>query len=215
MDAPIEVRLRNERQVALSRLQDVLVEALFEIEPRLVLHGGTAIWRCYSGNRFSEDVDLYATDAQMIKVNNELTWALSKRDAKMEYPIHTNRVIQVFNSDARARLEAMNLPRGMKPVQMEYSRANGSRFFVNTLSLDDFIAEKARTYGKRGYVRDLYDIYHLTSLRNPSNRAKQVLRTFLEGIKKPTDTQKLQDLVYSGVAPSFETMVEEINVKIK
>jgi len=25
----------------------------------LVLHGGTCIWRCYNGHRFSEDIDLY------------------------------------------------------------------------------------------------------------------------------------------------------------
>ena len=29
--------------------------------PNAILHGGTAIWRIYSGKRFSEDLDLYLT----------------------------------------------------------------------------------------------------------------------------------------------------------
>lgn len=35
------------------------METLYRIFPGGALHGGTAIWRCYSGNRFSEDVDAY------------------------------------------------------------------------------------------------------------------------------------------------------------
>ena len=27
----------------------------------MVLHGGTATWRCYSGKRFSEDLDFYSS----------------------------------------------------------------------------------------------------------------------------------------------------------
>jgi len=35
------------------------VGILYNVFPRAVLHGGTAIWRCYHGNRFSEDLDVY------------------------------------------------------------------------------------------------------------------------------------------------------------
>ena len=35
------------------------METIYEFFPSAVIHGGTAIWRCYEGNRFSEDIDMY------------------------------------------------------------------------------------------------------------------------------------------------------------
>jgi predicted nucleotidyltransferase component of viral defense system len=32
---------------------------MYEKFPNAVIHGRTAIWRCYGSNRFSEDVDVY------------------------------------------------------------------------------------------------------------------------------------------------------------
>ena len=37
----------------------MIVETLYEIFDNAVLHGGTSIWRCYKGNRISEEVDVY------------------------------------------------------------------------------------------------------------------------------------------------------------
>ncbi len=39
--------------------QDILVMQIYEDFPTAVIHDGTAIWRCYGSNRFSEDVDIY------------------------------------------------------------------------------------------------------------------------------------------------------------
>ena len=82
MALPIELNLKDAKQVALARLQDYVVEALIAVEPNIVMHGGTAIWRCYGGNRFSEDVNVYASDSQVKKLHYYLTWALSKRGGK-------------------------------------------------------------------------------------------------------------------------------------
>jgi predicted nucleotidyltransferase component of viral defense system len=56
---PLAGRLkrRNHRSVALA--QDIIVTQAYDSFPGCVLHGGTAIWRCYGGGRFSEDVDAY------------------------------------------------------------------------------------------------------------------------------------------------------------
>ncbi|TDA31485.1 MAG: hypothetical protein DSO04_03905 [Hadesarchaea archaeon] len=56
---PLYLRMRRERHRKVAVLQDMVVEALYRAFPRAVLHGGTAIWRCYSGNRFSEDLDVH------------------------------------------------------------------------------------------------------------------------------------------------------------
>lgn len=44
------------------------METLYKVFPRSVLHGGIAIWRCYSGNRFSEDVNTYV-EKDLEKIN--------------------------------------------------------------------------------------------------------------------------------------------------
>ncbi|MDI6643012.1 MAG: hypothetical protein QMD95_03060, partial [Candidatus Hodarchaeaceae archaeon] len=56
---PLHRRMRRERHRRIARAQDTVVETLYRVFPKGVLHGGIAIWRCYSGNRFSEDVDAY------------------------------------------------------------------------------------------------------------------------------------------------------------
>ncbi|MEM1546291.1 MAG: nucleotidyl transferase AbiEii/AbiGii toxin family protein [Candidatus Methanomethylicia archaeon] len=41
--------------------------------PEAVIHGGTAIWRCYGSNRFSEDVDVYLPlTVKMVNIENFL-----------------------------------------------------------------------------------------------------------------------------------------------
>ncbi len=211
MEGVIEATLKNAAQRALARLQDAIIESLMEVEPAVVLHGGTAIWRCYGGNRFSEDIDVYATDAQVDAICSRLTWPLRARGATLEYSAHSTRLLKVSNGEVRSRLEAMEPPHKMKPVQKEYAMVDGSKIFVNTLSVEDFISEKANTYSKRRYARDLYDLYQLTAAQKPSGRSRRLLSSFIKDVKTPVDGEKLRDLVYIGIAPSFDTMVTYIN----
>jgi predicted nucleotidyltransferase component of viral defense system len=56
---PLSQRLKRRQHIEIARLQDIVMETLYRVFPESVLHGGTAIWRCYSGSRFSEDIDVY------------------------------------------------------------------------------------------------------------------------------------------------------------
>ena len=60
MELPIIYKLKRESQKELAELQDEAIEVVYELLDSAVIHGGTAIWRCYDGKRFSEDIDLYA-----------------------------------------------------------------------------------------------------------------------------------------------------------
>jgi len=70
---PLEKRLKKRMDVEIAFLQDEVVEILYAIESRLVLHGGTAVWRCYGGNRLSEDLDFYlhASKSELEKFAND------------------------------------------------------------------------------------------------------------------------------------------------
>lgn len=213
--ATIEASLQGETQIALARLQDDAVESLLETTPDLVMHGGTAIWRCYSGNRFSYDIDLYATEAQIQKIHRYLTWSLSKRGLKMDYPKGTGRTIYAQNDTTRVKIEAMPPPPRLKGVQKEYERTNGSKLIITTLPIEKFIEEKMVTYERRRYIRDFYDLYHLSSLEPLSKKIRALLSDFIMQAQLPIDENKLKDLIYSGAAPSFPTMFDYIKGRLK
>src|SRR3989344_4683364 len=56
---PLNLKIIKKSQKELAYTQDILVEELYKSIPNAVIHGGTAIWRCYKGNRISEDIDVY------------------------------------------------------------------------------------------------------------------------------------------------------------
>ena len=60
MELPILNLLKLKTQKDMASLQDETIELLYTVLPNAVLHGGTAIWRCYNGKRFSIDLDLYS-----------------------------------------------------------------------------------------------------------------------------------------------------------
>jgi predicted nucleotidyltransferase component of viral defense system len=211
---PIEKGLKSEKQAAIARIQDYVIESVLAIDQNIIMHGGTAIWRCYNGKRFSYGIDMYATDSQVEKLMKELSGQVSKRGIMMDYPIHTKRIIDMHNSEANVKLELLPKPK-LKSVQMEYVKADGTKMFVNTLSASDFVLEKIKAYESREYARDLYDIYHLISTTNINAKAKKAQAKFLLHIKKPNDGTQLSDLVYEGIAPTFTTMITYIRESLK
>ena len=88
--------------------------------------------------------------------------------------------------------------------------------FINTLSETGFIAEKIKAYKSRSYARDLYDIYHLLSLYPKIDKnTKRKLKAFVKSITPPKDEKQLKELIYEGVAPTFDTIVNYIKDEIK
>ena len=61
MRIPLANQLKKRQQVETAFLQDEIIRLVYLTTEEMVLHGGTAIWRCYSGKRFSEDLDLYSS----------------------------------------------------------------------------------------------------------------------------------------------------------
>jgi predicted nucleotidyltransferase component of viral defense system len=56
---PIDKKLKKKIHKTVALAQDILVLELYDKFPSAVIHGGTAIWRCYGSNRFSEEIDVY------------------------------------------------------------------------------------------------------------------------------------------------------------
>jgi hypothetical protein len=54
---PLALKLKKRTHRTVAYAQDLIVPQIYVSFPFSVVHEGTAIWRCYGGNRFSEDKD--------------------------------------------------------------------------------------------------------------------------------------------------------------
>ena len=70
-------KLKRSTQKSPTSLQDEVIEVVYETLDSAVIHDGAAIWRCYDGKRFSEDIDRYAAYPEDFKT--ELDKALARR----------------------------------------------------------------------------------------------------------------------------------------
>ena len=52
-----KIKRKYQREIGFA--QDLVIENLYRFFPKAVLHGGTFIWRCFNGNRFSEDIYIF------------------------------------------------------------------------------------------------------------------------------------------------------------
>jgi len=202
---PLHLRMRRERHKKIARLQDIIVETLYRVFPRGVLHGGTAIWRCYSGNRFSEDVDAY------IEKNTEKIDSFFEEMRRAGFRVVKRRVTKnslysvLSFGGTEARFEA--LFRSFRGVVMEYETYEGILFNVFTLTPEEMIIEKINAYLKRRKIRDLYDIFFMLRHVKEAERVRQELTKFLRNFKEPVDEAELKALILFGAVPTKEDIV--------
>ena len=206
MDIPLEKRLRKRLHVEVGRLQDEVMEAAYALDGSLVFHGGTAIWRCFSGNRFSEDLDLYSSHPG--RIADGLGETLSSRALTLSRLKRTENLIfaKITNGEVEVRLE-INTSVRKKGVATRYEKMNGSHMDVLCLAPEELVAEKASAYKNRRFVRDLYDIYHLSERMDGNPEAKAAVASLLSGFRPPLDEANLSALVYSGAVPTVQQML--------
>lgn len=209
MIIPLEKRLKKRMHIEIALLQDEVMEILYGIDPSLVLHGGTAVWRCYGGNRFSEDLDLYSENIR--RVERELRGRLSQRGLQILKFKKTKNLVfcKVSGGGAEIRIE-INHAAGKKGVQArQYEKTDGTFMGVLTLPPDALFLEKLAAYKNRRFVRDIYDAYHLLNYLEGEGARTEALE-LLESRQKPADEENLKAIVYSGAVPGFEQMLGAI-----
>lgn len=205
MRLPIAKQLKKRSQIDVAFLQDEIMDILYSISDDLILHGGTAIWRCYNGKRFSEDIDLYSRSFP--KFINSLREKVVSHGLLIPKIKDTGNVIfsNIHNNKSTVKVE-INHSAVIQGSQMKYEMADGSNIEILSLTADQFVMEKILAYSDRRYIRDLYDIYHLTGTVPLEKRTKESLLEFLGNILDPVDESVLKTLVYSGLPPTFDHM---------
>ena len=210
---PLTLRLRKQAHKDIAEGQDLIVKSLYDFFPNAVLHGGTAIWRCYDGNRFSEDVDAYIPNNPP-KIDAffnalEKNGFKIKRDKKTENSLYS--LLEFNRTDVR--FEA--LFRAKKGSLKEYETADGNFITIYTLTPEELIKEKIDAYLKRLKVRDVYDVFfllrHIKDIKEASNDIKRLIRDY----RMPLDEKELKVLIIEGIVPGTEKMLDYIKRAVK
>lgn len=208
-----KLKKRIHRNVALC--QDLIVVEVYNFFPHAVLHGGTAIWRCYRGNRFSEDLDFYlrSVDEHMLQkfVERLRIRGVFKQKVKRT---QTTVFAKFSFIDAVVRFEAgLRTVRGhvVKPFEMY----DGSYMLVRTLEPKDILLEKVSAYLARRKIRDLYDIYFLLQTQDITEEAREPLKTLLTCFREPEDVNVLKSIIISGTVPSVRDMLRVVGEWVK
>lgn len=210
MDLPISGILKRKSELETARLEDDVVGLLTNITDKIALHGGTAVWRCYNGKRFSTDIDAYiwAGDfkdkfiSEAEKIGIEVT---KFREKGVTF-------IHVRKNNTEIKIEPRNVEK--TTILMPYECADGSKINILVLSPEDLILEKIDAYNDRRAYKDIYDITVLLNSVKEKNSVKKALLEFVKNMPAPDENvqsySEFKATIYSGIVPTFQKMAEFI-----
>jgi predicted nucleotidyltransferase component of viral defense system len=208
-EIPLILKLKKKMHKDIASAQDIIIQELYNVFNNAVLHGGTAFWRCFDGNRFSEDVDVYINkDKKKIEdffSNLEKQGFEIKKKKVGENSLYS---VLVFNRTI-VRFEA--LFKKINGSLKEYKMVDGRFITIYTLSPEDLFKEKVNTYIKRLKIRDLYDVFFLLRHIEDKTHVKDSIKKFVRNFKKPLDEDNLKIIIFEGLVPETEKMFKYIN----
>ncbi len=223
----LSMEIRDMAQLEKGKLEDTIVDLLYSKYEGLVFHGGTAIWRCYGGIRFSRDLDFYLgakTQSEKMHHYKEVSEFLKSSGFSVKekgYEKRTDTMHFLVESNTKMKID-FNF-RYKRGTHAEYTRIDDSKIVVLALSPAELLQEKIMTYKdklvnadrfKQPEVQDLYDIYYLVSLvKSGDKKTARDLNSLiaLMGRHPPPNMASLGHLILSGLAPSFEMMLDKIS----
>ena len=204
---PLAARLKRRAHRDIALAQDLVVTEAYRAFPECVLHGGTAIWRCYGGNRFSEDVDAYLP-RYSDSAGDKLRKGLAASGARvLKFKATASTVFGKFELRGAPVTFEGALRHPPARVVRRYETADGRGMMVASLPPTELAEEKAAAYLDRRKVRDLYDVFFL--LNRVVGRPRPIL-SLAGGYRPPVDAGQLRATVLAGAVPSPEEMIEEV-----
>jgi len=213
---PINKKLKKRMHRLIALAQDILVIELYDKFPSTIIHGGTAIWRCYGSNRFSEDVDVYFPLALKKENFKRFLDDLKSKGFVVEKFRRTNNSIFAKFSYLNAIVSFEAIFKNIRNFLVRpFEMSDGSSILVNTLTPEDIIKEKVSVYLERRRIRDLYDIFFLLKFVEKRENVKEALAKLVNNFEKPLDEKELKVLIISGSVPSVENMLREVSKWVK
>lgn len=209
MNIPLINKIPKESQRQIAVAQDSIIEEVYRVVPVAVFHGGTCIWRCYSGKRFSEDVDFYFPANAKIE---EIFKNLEKQGFRiLKQRISTTSVYsELLYNRTSVRLEGTFQTK--KGVIIDYKKVDETIISIYGLTPEQLIHEKILAYGNRRKIRDLYDIFFLLKYAD-FTAVKNEIKQFIDAYKSPLDETDLKTIIIEGLIPTAQDMIIYIKRK--
>ena len=207
---PLQLRLKREIHRRIAYAQDLIVKEVYSIFNTAVLHGGTAIWRCYNGKRFSEDLDFY------LPYDKKKIEALFESFKKIGFEIKKKKISEnsVYSeleiNRVSVRFEATF--QRISGVICDYEMSDGNIIAIYGLTPEMFLIEKSNAYLKRFKVRDLWDVFFFLRIVEKPHKIKEI-KDLIDGYKKPIDEDDLKVILLDGIVPSADEMINYIQRK--
>jgi len=213
------MNITNEVQLRRAILEDEMVDLVLKHYGNFVMHGGTSVWRCYGGNRFSRDVDFYSNldpskestfQKQFHKLLIENGYAIKEE----KYNNKTKTLHVIFRGmDTTGKFDITFVK--VKAIAAEYLRVDGAKRIIHALDPETLFNEKMDAYLNKYEQQDheVQDLYDMIILKNNivklSKDTHERTATFLAKIKDspPRDEKGLIQLILGGIAPSFNDMI--------
>lgn len=200
-------KIRKRSQLEIASAQDIVVERIFQKMPEVVLHGGTLIWRCYGGNRFSQDLDFYAEKKEAVKPFFEELSSYGFMTNKLRIKDKSAYIKLTYG---RIELSVELLFKHSEGTLLNYETLEGRKLMVRGLDPETVIIEKVNAFLSRKKARDLYDIVHMLSFASRTEKVKNGLELLIENYERPMDEEELKATVIVGYAPGADEMLDSI-----
>jgi len=207
---PLQGRLKGKVHRKIAYAQDFIVKKVYSILNNTVLHGGTAIWRCFNGKRLSEDLDFYfSKDLKKIERVFENLEKLGFEIKKKK--ILKSRVYSELILDRTlVRIEASFQKISGVLVDYEMSDENFSSRYG--LAFEWFLSEKANVYLKRFKIKNSLDVFFLLKNVKEIKKIKEI-GILIKKYKKQIDEEDLKVILLEGIVLSSEDMIQYIRKK--
>lgn len=212
--AEILRKIRKKHQRAIGLAQDLIIEAIYRFFPHIILHGGTLIWRCFKGNRFSEDLDFYLEKRNEEKLKEFFESLKLQGFAVKKLRIKERSVYSKLSYDkVEVRVEIVF--KKAKATLVDYECLDGRIMPIRGLDAEDLLLEKIEAFISRKKMRDLYDVYYMLKFVEPSEKIKKKIYKLIEEFKKPSDEKELEKTIIFGYVPSSEEILDYLKRWVK
>ena len=138
--------IANEAQLRRAIIEDEVVDLILKHYGNFVMHGGTAVWRCYGGNRFSRDVDFYSNldplgESLFQKQLHKLLINHGYPIREEKYNNKTKTLHVIFNGEGTTGKLDITFAKAKGDV-VEYLRVDGAKRIIHALSPEALLNEK-------------------------------------------------------------------------
>ena len=218
MNIPLLNRLKKKSQRDVALLEDVLVRMLYEIDSTAEVHGGTVVWRCFGGRRFSKDVDVYLKSTEALEALKARIPAMAgKYGAKVLKFKDTGNLVyaELLMGDVYSEIDINYKRYYGNPEMRAYENLDGSFYDILIPSPEDLLLEKIDAYNDRRSISDIYDMRVLIDSVK-INGVKEELAAFLSSVQAPAreEERRIGDLIYEGPIPTFNGLIGYLKGKM-